>query len=1415
MSRTRPARVPARALQYKRLLWVLGGLLALGVLAGVGYAIQTFRQAPAWLDLARKARDARDFPAAEQFYNQYLEQRKNDADARFELAAVYDEHAHASIAHPLDAITLWKRSQEEAYKGLQADGGRHDERRKLAKLSLMIGQPTPARAELEVLLKEPELKNDPELLELLARTEPGTPEGKLRAAGHLRGAVATGKASAETHLRLATFLRLQTSSTPQTKQEADEVMAALVKPPRENDLTARLARYRYLTESDRRLQAAADIKYAYENIPGGRKNIDVILAHADAVAATDLPAARAILKDGVADHPANALLGMGLAEVERRGGNTAAARDQLVAVLNALPPDDALALDVGDRLLDLGDTAAAAAANRAADRLADTPLLAPLADYLRGRGKLLAGDWPAAMPLLRASLLAVGVNRQVKRPEPILQKAWLGLAVGYEQANDPARQIDSLKRASDVDPTFLPARLSLATAYAKMNRMADAERELAAIASSSPAARAALANLKLANAITGKRPEDFWTHVGGRPVGDQKKTYPPELAPAVAAAYAAEGKPAEAEKELVAALDRNPTVPAFVMLAGLKAANPADALAVLDQADKKIGPNADLIVTRGSLMLRLPKPDPAAVAALTVDRAPAADRTRVKMAIGELLLAHDSPQQGLPLLQAVATELKFDLNVRITLFDWALTHKDTALRDTTLAELRTLDADPDGGKGGMVLVAEVMRELADHPQPDAATTRQLSASLAEAGKKRAGWSRVPRMQGILALAEGRSDDARGFFEQAIKLGDRSDALVREVVRMHFAGERYADALRVLETARSKGGLSAELERQYQVLSATASTDPKQGMERVTGSELATSKNPQDHLLRARVFLRLSQQDEAFKAVGRALELAPDLTDAMVFKVRLLAAKGTPATVLRPEIEKVAAELKKKPLPDPAAVPLAIGQMWEAAGDTKQAIAEYAAAVSAAPASREAPQALLALYRKANESAPADALLAKLTAAENPDVRRWARRAKAETLPTADAVKLLDQNIAESSQPEDVRAKGFALCNDPRRRSEGLKLVEESRTNGRLPAADAYRLGLILIEGAKFEAAEAEFKSATADGLLADAGPLAALAQVQTARKQYAAADKTADRMKAVAPNRVETMLEDARRLARSDPSRAAELVLKIPTDAPEARKPLQRAKWLETVGCPDAAEKLYAEYAAGTDPAPVRHAVLVEFLARAGKTDKALAAVREKLNDKAITPELSTRLMMAAVKGSTDPKVIEEVADFVSGRAAAAPASGEWVLRKAEVASLQGNPAAAAKLFADAAKLFPEQSIDRAVATNNAAALAVLTTKEGTPDLLAQADEVLVVVGPRPFALDTRGLVLLGMDKPKEALADLEAAAGSQASPTNLLHLAYCYSKLDRPADAKDAFDRAKLLGLKKTGLPLFDANAYSDLDKK
>lgn len=1461
MSRPVRPKHPPRVLKTRRLWVVLGALVAFAGIATAAYLLQAGRQAEQWRELARTSAKERNFARSVEFYDRYLSYKPADAaEVRFELAGVYDEYARGSIARPREAWALWNKSLEEYNMGLQAQPANHAERLKLAELYLLLGKNTYARREVEYLRKEPTLRDDPRLFELLAVCDDGDKEAdKKLVAEHLRAAVNTGRAGSEVYLKLATLMKLDLG-TPDDQKQADALMEKLLtdKKGKPDDLVAHLAYARYQDQFDRRHRAREAIEYAYKSIPGGRENVDVILAHADAVAADNLTEARNVLNAGVQIHPDNALLGMGLAEVESRTGNKDAARTQLAAVFARLPDGDPLSLEVGDRLLDLGDidTATRAAAKLEArfpppsdaktkpeDMPHVNPLVAPLSGYLRGRVKLTQGDWPAALPLLRQAVLAINASRVVKRKPPMLHKAYTALGTAYGLANDPKQQADNYFLAAKQDPTSVSTRVAYADALAKFDPPA-AEREYTAVVGSSPTARAALANMKLVEDLSAPAPasgprklDNFWTLVGKGP-------YPPELAPAVATAFAAQGKPDEAEKVLAAAVKEKPTPQAFALLAALKGAQGKDAaFAVLDEADKVLkGPTADVQLARAAVLAREPKPDTAAIAALaTADKLSAADRGRLKPAIGELLLSLGAADKGLPLLLEAAAEQKYDLGVRMVLFDWALAKKDVDLRDKMLTQIRALDTHPDAADGvtlgGIALVAEVMHELAENPKPAREVNDRLTKKLVAAETKRKGWSRISRMRGILAAAADKPEEAVKFYDAAVRQGDRSEPLVREVVRLYFRKERYAHAKGILEFVRGKGPLSPELEQQYQVLLSVADGDPNKALARALSKEMVESSSLLDHVLRAQILARFGKEKEAKDALDAALKLSPAAPEVFVAKLRVLLMLGHSPDKLRPEIEAAAKVLRAGNPTNPAAAPLALGQMWELVGDSEAAVKEYSAAMTAAPADRDAPLLLLAAYRRGNNTAAADAMLGKLAAGTDADLRRWAKRMQAAALVAGPdalanvtrAIKLLDDNIAEADRGEDKRARAFVLCADPLQRKAGLAELKAPRGREPLSPDDAFRLAGILIEGAQFDAAEKELSDATTAGLLADPAHLVLLAQVQLLKNELTPAKNTVSRLKAIAPNRPDVMLEEARLLARSNPAKAAELVLSIPTTVPPALKSLQHAQWLEGIGCVEQAKKQYDEYFRGADPLPDRLTAVAEFFARTGHGDKALSLVKEAEGKEGVTPELAARLMVGAVRGrpvaSVPPaqkaeweKAVTEVVKYVDEKAGATP-SGTWVLWQAELADGRGDQPKALTRYDAARDAFARDTtangkFGQAVALNNRVALRTLSSGEGTADLLRQANEVISLVGPRAFALDTRGVVLFHSGKAGEALPDFEAAVAYAASPANLFHLAQCYRKLGKSEEADDAIKRAKLLGLKKTSLHPLEAKDYDAVVK-
>src|SRR5687768_3751120 len=108
MTRTSRLKHPHRVLKTKRLLVVLGVLLAAAGLGTAAYFVQDGRQAGQWLELARRSAEDHNYAQAVRFYEQYLSYRPKDAaDVHFELAGVYDEYARGSVARPREAWRLW------------------------------------------------------------------------------------------------------------------------------------------------------------------------------------------------------------------------------------------------------------------------------------------------------------------------------------------------------------------------------------------------------------------------------------------------------------------------------------------------------------------------------------------------------------------------------------------------------------------------------------------------------------------------------------------------------------------------------------------------------------------------------------------------------------------------------------------------------------------------------------------------------------------------------------------------------------------------------------------------------------------------------------------------------------------------------------------------------------------------------------------------------------------------------------------------------------------------------------------------------------------------------------------------------------------------------------------------------------
>ena len=1384
----------------KRLLLAAGVLAAVAVVAVGISLIQRARLAPNLMSVARQSAADRDYATATAMYEEYLKLRPRDTDALSELAGVYDESARAALAKPREAAALWERSTTTYLTALALDPTRHEDRRKLAKLYIGMGQYADGKKQAEILAKEPSLKSDPEVYELLAACEGRNFDA---AAKHLRAALDTGKAEVNTYLRLAHLLKFQIN-TPATHAEADDVMRRLVDKDHKDDLKARLARARYYADTKRRAEAKADIRYAYERIPGGKDNIDVVLAHADTVAADSLPEARDVLAAGLKAHPAHPQLLLGLAEVETRAGKRAEAARVLGELIGKLEDSDPLLLEAADRLLDLGDTAQAATL---AKRMTASPLAA-VSEYLDGRVKLIAGDWPAALPLLTRAVQSIDANRTLPRKPSLLLRAHLGVASCYALANDPERQSEACLKAVAADGSNIPARLLLADAFLKLDRTEDALNVLHGIAPYSAAAQVTIARLKLADAFRqpaafDRRFDGFWDTVG------RAGPYSPEVAHLVADAHVQQGQAGKATQVLETAIKEKPSAQLYISLAAVKGAGGAEpALAVLAEADKALGPNADLRLARAVVMLRDPKGDAKAVAALADgDKFDPAERVKLKTGLGELLLAAGKGVEGVPLLQEAAKERPFDLTVRLVLFDWAISSGDAALREQMLKDLRGIDGDD----GAIAVAAQTTAELKGEKKLTAERNRELTAKLKEARTKRAAWGRLPYLLGVLAREDGRSDEALDLFETAISKGERSEPLVREVVQLLVQRDRYPQAMRLLGGLKASGKLSPELDRQYRLLEAVASNDPAKAVAWVRTPEAAASKNYQDHLLRGLVLAQFGETDEAQQAFILAGKLAPAAAEVYVTRVRVMVAAGIPTEKLKPVVTTAAEKLAEAKPANPATVPLALGRMYELIGEPKLAAEQFQKARAATPADVEPARLLHDLFTRTDPAAAAR-LLDELIAVGRSDLARWARRTRA--LAVADlpnphkqlpqAVKLIDDNLADGQLTDDVRAKALVLARDPFQRQKALRDLQDSLARGPLTPDQSYRIALLRYQSGDASGAEQVLANATRSGLLANPLHLEFLLRLQLLRNDTTGAKATLDRLKVLAPSQPITVVSEARLIAKSDKdedkARAAKLVLALPSTDPY-RRVVTVGPLLEALDCLKEAEELYIEFSKGSTDPKTAHVPLAEFLARRGRIDDAVKLALDKhLAVPNIPPTTTARLLVAAVRSAPEQRDAGQKAEqFISAAVEAEPKNAELLVALADVQDARKQHKQAVNTYKRALDADPKGL--RPVILNNLSGLRALLDHDGSDEVLGLVNDAISELGPEPYLLDTRATVRAASGNDLKAVEDLEAAFAVNPSPVYQFHLAQCHERMKAPADRDRAVAAAKKLGLKKAML--------------
>ncbi|MGL4419404.1 MAG: tetratricopeptide repeat protein, partial [Gemmataceae bacterium] len=483
------------------------------------------------LEQAKKLTEAGELTDAGKLYTNYLNFQPRDVEALAQYVALVEKTTGNNARSVRGLVDVYERL-------LRVDPKRKDERRKLVKLLFALQYFPGAKEHLGALL-DPGMGGDPDDPELLAEyAYAELRSGKTdEAVNKLRRAIETKRAPVGIYLRLAEWLRTE-SSASDAAVEAERLMQQVIidKP---NDVEAHLARSRYLLQRGRVADASQELLTTKNTLPQSADNSDFVRLFAEVrLAEGRFEEAQTMLSQAVEKQPNDARLKLLYADALARGQNLPKARETLQSLTQSLPADTPLVVDAIDKKIDLGMTAEAA---QDATRYAKNPAYRIMHDYLNGRIQAQLGQWTTAIPLLKAA-----VPNLAKLP-PAQLKAYLSLGECYRRANDPDAMLASFRSATRVDGDDPMARLGQADAYVMLNQYAAAINLYKRLAESRPEARIAMTQaafrLQMARPESKRTWAEFDLLVGAAP-------YPTPMLVVLAESLVARKLPAKAEQLL-------------------------------------------------------------------------------------------------------------------------------------------------------------------------------------------------------------------------------------------------------------------------------------------------------------------------------------------------------------------------------------------------------------------------------------------------------------------------------------------------------------------------------------------------------------------------------------------------------------------------------------------------------------------------------------------------------------------------------------------------------------------------------------------------------------------------------------------------------------------------------------------------
>ena len=1338
-----------------------------------------------------------DLKEAASYLTRYLALRPDSDEAFADYALLLDRQA-VTAADRFRTLQVLERALGRAPE-------RIDLRRRIIDLAMTpeIHRFRTARDQLLVLLKA--TPNDGELEGRLGRcldafaagedtdTKQGVDRKRLaaEAARVYESSIQHAPGRIASYVRLAALLR----GPLQDDRRADQLMAARgAEAGTANLITANpasaaasLARAQYRRQYQ--IEGARDdLARAVSLEP---TNADVLLAAATLANQEGRgDDARRHLAQAIESHPTDQRTYLTLAAIESQAGRYAEAVARLRDGSRRLPDNGLLKWSLADDLIRANEPAEASAL---IDQLRQRhEILEPALDYLAARVLLAQGELAAGIDLLdRTRALMTGV---LNNPE-IIRQTDLLLAEGYERLGNPDRRITASRRVLRVDPQSAPARLSLAGGLLAQGRVAEAitaYREAIPFAGS---ARLLLARLLTVQNLRLPAENRNWGEVTALlDAIDQATPDDSEANLLRAQVLATRGNARQAHDLLTRNRDRHPDqVGAWFALAieTQIQGKPADGLAILDEAQRRIGDSVDLRLGRIQFLSRLGDESRADLTAMSrdLDRFSPVDRTRLEESLALAFTQLGDDQIAARLWTKVLDTRPNDLQVATMLAELALRSEPSSERAATIeraiARLRRIE----GNEGTSWRRAETLRFLELARQGDRGRIDEARAIVKEIQSRRPNWSFTSLLEAELDELSGNLDQALTAYQKAIEQGETRPTVVRRTVELLTRRHRTPEADRLIQRMVDQSPRSGQLARLAAEMSLRRE-DRDDALNFARQAVQADSVDPAEHLWLGQVLQTSGQTEPAETEFRRAIALDPQRSEPRVALVRLLASRKRTA-----DAEAALTEAKKT-LP-PEVAPVALGLCLEAIGRPDQAKEQFQAAVAREPNNSGPRLTYASFLLRSGQFAETETTLrvvldpaSTATSRDREIARRDLALCLAMTQPgqLAEALRLIDLNLQSDGQSvADLKIKALVLQKRPGDQREAIRVWENLARLTSLAAGEKLMLAQLYAGGPDwFKARDILQGLLAADAENPDL--IGYLARLFLRHNETAEAAGLVDRLAAIQPRALGTIELRARLLGRQGQGSEAVALLEGQARTNPASRP-SLAATLEQIGRPAAAERMYRQIATETDRPEVILALAL-FLGRQGQTHAALD-VCEPAWARQPSPQISNACLQILGADRTNTPEQARVAGWLDKRLEREPTNPAYLFDLANVADMRGHYDESESLLRRAIAQAPQST---GVLNNLAWLLAVRGGK--LDEALTLINRAIAIAGPNPDFLDTRALIHMARDQAGQAVADLEAVTAGNPSALILFHLAQAQSEAGNRQAARDLLRKARAAGL-------------------